>query len=181
MRGVWNEMKRYMKSFSKKVKVRGVIVSTEIILILSAVIILSFVAMLGLGRIVMNQAVSTKATITVNEAQGWYYGVDDKFSNNKFITVTFYVTNLGDKAVKISSVEVIAGKSGRTLLRYVATDIDKQVNPGETISISLKLTRNPSSGSYTNSIMKQTIMKVTYTDADGRTNTIEVPIVITHA
>lgn len=168
-----------MRSFSKKAK--GVIVSTEIILILSAVIILAFVAMLGLGRIVMNQAVSTKATITVNEAQGWYYGINDQFRNNPFITVTFYVTNLGDKPVTISSVEVIVGKYYSTVLKYRATGINKQVNPGETISISLKLTRSPNSNWYSTPIMKNTIMRITYTDADGRSNTIEVPIVITHA
>jgi len=165
----------WKKNFSKRLK--GVVISTEIMLILSAVVILAFVAMLGLGKIVLNQAISTKTTITVNEAQAWYYGANDLISSNPFITATFFVTNLGSSPITVTTVNILAGTSGGTPYFYTGS-ANQVVNPGETISISLKLT--PTS-SVNVAIPGQTTMTVYYTDANGRTGSVDAPIVITHA
>jgi archaellum component FlaG (FlaF/FlaG flagellin family) len=164
-----------MKSYSRKVK--GVIVSTEIILILSAVIILAFVAMMGLGRTVMNEAISTKATVSISEPQAWYYGSDSNVAHNSFIMVTFYVTNLGDKPVTITSISVVVARYYSTTITYDA-EVGKDVNPGETLPISVKATR--SRYAYVG-MLKQGILIVTYKDANNRYNSVQVPIVITHA
>lgn len=159
-------------------RARGVVVSTEVILILAAVIILALVAMLGLGRMVMSQATATKTTVAVNEAQGWYYGSGDQIRDNSFITVSFYVTNLGDKRVTVTSVEVVAGYFGTAECTYSA-GTSNGVNPGETVSIALKLDRISACSSANVNILKQTVIRVSYIDSDGRTGAVEAPIVIT--
>jgi len=153
------------------------VVSTEVILILAAVIILALVAMLGLGRLVMSQATATKATVAVNEAQGWFYGPNAQIQHNRFITVSFYVTNLGDKRVTVTTVEVLAGYSGNNACTYSAT-ANRAVNPGETVSIALKLDRQGCDTAAVD-ILRQTVIRVSYSDADGRPNAVEAPIVIT--
>jgi hypothetical protein len=116
-----------------KRKIKGVIVSTEVILILSAVIVLAFIVSLGLGRMVMNQATSTKATATINEAHVWVY---KKGSGCPFISVNVYVTNLGGKPIKINKIYILAGSSTNPTYITIQDNINKDVNPGETISIS---------------------------------------------
>ena len=170
-------MKNYLK---KNSKIKGIIISTEIILILAAVIVLAFVAMMGLGHIVMNQALSKKATIAINEPQAWYYDASPEIEYNNLMTVTFYVTNIGDEPITISSVTVYVEASGGTRCYYSAIDMYKVVNPAETISISVPVNRASCSSSSL-SIPQEGIIQVTYQTSSGYTNSIQAPIVISHA
>ncbi len=157
--------------------VKGVIVSTELILIIATILVLTFIVALGLGRSVVNQAVSTKATIVVNEATGWYYGPNAQLRNNPFITVSFYVTNLGDDDVTITNARVYASRAGSTACYYNA-GINKVVKPGETIALTQKLNRITCSTSTVN-ILDSGILELTYRDVDNRVSTVQVPITLT--
>lgn len=164
-------------SSSSRPRPRGVVVSSEVILLLGVVIIMALVALMAVGRMALTQATATKATLAVNEAQGWYYEQSGRIDRNSFITVTFYVTNLGDRQVTIGSVEVIAAYTGTTRCVYSGYS-GARVNPGETVSIAMKLDRGTSCQA---TMLGQTVIRVSYSDADGRTNVIEAPIVLSRA
>jgi len=165
-------------SSSSRPRPRGVIVGTEVILILALVIVLALVAMMTVGRMAMTQAAATKATLAVNEAQGWYYGPDSSISRNAFITVTFYVTNLGDRQVTIGNVEVIAAYRDANPCVYRDYSGAK-VNPGETVSIAMRLNLAGSCQGAT--LLRQTVIRVSYSDVEGRVNAVEAPIVLSRA
>lgn len=117
----------------KKRTLKGVIVSTEVILILSAVIILTFITTLGLGRMVMNQATSEKATATINEA---HVRIFKQGTSCKITSVTFYVTNLGGKKLIVERVW-LTQPNGQDFAPGAFNNINKEVNPGETLPISV--------------------------------------------
>lgn len=161
-----------LKTYSRKTS--GIVNSIEIMLILSAVMAIAFIAMLGLGRNVMNQAASTKAMVAIHEPQGWYYGSDSNIRNNPIITVSLSITNMGDKDVRIDNLYILI-TSG---CKYDAGGIYVTVHPGETVIESFKTSRT---NSCNMNIPTHADLFVRYTTKDGRTNVIQQPIVLTHA
>ena len=161
-----------MKTYSNRAK--GIVTSIEIMLILSAVIAIAFIANLGLGKIVMNQAMSTKAMVTIQEPQGWYYGVDNEINHNPTITVSLSITNMGNKDITIDNVYIMI-TPGCT---YNAGGVGITVHAGETIIQSIRTTKHCNSNS---NIPVHADLFLQYSTRDGRTNVIQHPIILTHA
>jgi len=152
---------------------KGVVLSTEVILVLAAVLILGLVVALGLGRMVMSQAASEKATALINEAHvRLFYRGSISSATCQLTSVTFYMTNFGDRKIWVVRVEIVQ-PDGRVFT--VASALNVQVNPGETMPVSARAPGCPSltvGGTKVTSVFLQ----VTYSTDDGRSMTVGKPV-----
>ena len=161
----------------KNKKIKGIIISTEIILILAAVIVLTTITMIGLGRMVMNQATSNKATAVIDEANVWIYKLD---GTCKYISITFYITNLGSKPITVGDVFVQIAPEEYNINEMYVGYVGKTVNPGEMVgfSVSSVLSSCPSFPSNGD----KTFVFVNYymSNKYGRIMTIGKPVTVTY-
>ncbi len=154
--------------------VKGVVNSVETMLLIAATIAIALVALYFLATHVVAQASSSKSMISVSDAQGWYYGPNNLATSNPGITVTIYVTNIGDTDATIKYVKVLTTNPAC----YYEASFNVKVKPGETVPVSGKLDRKGNcNGAY---IPSKTIVHIEY-DADGRKGTVDQPIMISAA
>lgn len=74
-------------------RVRGIILSTEMILLLTAVIMFAVIAFFGISKAVLSQATSSKQTLVLVRAEAWKVGSG--------IAVSLYVHNTGSQPVRV--------------------------------------------------------------------------------
>jgi len=155
---------------------KGAVLSTEVILVLAAVLILGLVVALGLGRMVMSQATSEKATVAINEAHvRLFYRGSISSANCQFTSVSFYITNFGDKPITVGKVEIIQPDG---TARTVTESAGVTVNPGETAPVSAKMQGCPSLTVDTTKV-GSVFLQVAYSTADGRTSmTVGKPVTV---
>jgi len=82
-------------------KVRGVVLTTELVLLLIAIIIFATVAFFGIARTVIQQATNTKTSFAVIRADAWKVG--------NYIVVTAYVQNTGSTSVTVTLTSITDG------------------------------------------------------------------------
>ena len=86
-------MRRKSNSRRLRKKVKGIILSTEMILLLTAVIMFAVVAFFGISKAVLSQATSAKQTLVVVRAEAWKVGSG--------VAVSLYVHNTGSEASNV--------------------------------------------------------------------------------
>jgi len=111
-------------------KKKGVILSSELMLILAAVVVLALIALLSLGRMVMNQSSSQKATVTLTDAHVRVYYQGSKCIDT---SVTVYLTNLAGQQIQVSRIW-LTQPNGNDFTNFPS--LNAIVNPGETYPIS---------------------------------------------
>ena len=132
-----------LKPPSKK-KVRGIIISTEMILLLTAIIMFSVVAFFGISKAILSQATSQKQTLVIVRAEAW------KISSG--IVVSLYVQNTGSQTLNIERAGVKYVYGGR--LYYCEQSFSSgwwgtqgiPVRPGEAKVVSFAIGPNPGTG-----------------------------------
>jgi len=87
-------------------KVRGVVLTTELVLLIIAIIIFATVAFFGIAKTTIQQATSPKSSIAVIRADAWNVG--------GYIVVSAYVQNTGNTDVSVSLSSVTDGSSTYT-------------------------------------------------------------------
>lgn len=122
----------------KMSRIRAVILSTEMMLLLTAVIMLAITAFFGMSKLVLSQATSTKETVAVIRAEAWDLGDG--------VAVTMYLQNTGsvDVTVKYAGIEYT---HYTTIYRcYIADNSfeDVVIHPGETKVISFAISSHSS-------------------------------------
>ncbi len=110
-------------------RLKGVVISTETILLLASIVILAIFTLYGISSVIANQASSNKATLSINEASVRVFKSGNVCN---FISVTVYVTNLGDKEIVIRDLRVVLNNGNV----YNLGSINSVVNPGETKAVS---------------------------------------------
>lgn len=112
---------------------RGVINTTEILLLLGAVITFAFVASLGISKLVMSQAASSKATFQIVKVNGWKLST----STGYYVPLNFYVMNLGDQTLYITRAGIMwYDASGNKQEFPVTFNQPVAIQPGESRVIS---------------------------------------------
>lgn len=124
------------KAIAKR-RVRGIVISTEMILLLTAVIMFAIIAFFGISKAVLSQATSQKQTLVVVRAEGWKVG--------DAVAVSLYVHNTGSQTVHISQVGIKYTRWGTVYDCHVNEGVD--VHPGETKVISAAIGQSSGSGS----------------------------------
>jgi len=115
-------MKIYSKG--KRKNVRGVVLTTELVLLIIAVIIFTVVALFGIARTVIQQATSPKTSIAIVRAEAWKVG--------NYIVVTAYVQNTGNSATSVSITSVTDGSNTCN----ISSSTPVTIQPGEVKVIS---------------------------------------------
>lgn len=110
-------------------RVRGVVLTTEIVLLLAAIIMLAIVAFFGLAKVVLSQATSVKQNVVIVRAEAWAL-------SGGGIAVTAYLQNIGGDAVYVLDGRVYHGW-GVCGPRF---GIGFWLNPGETKALSFVTT-----------------------------------------
>jgi len=87
-------------------KIRGVVLTTELVLLIVAVIIFATVAFFGIAKTVIQQATSPKSSIAVIRADAW--------NVSGYIVVSAYVQNTGNTDVTVSLSSVTEGSTSNT-------------------------------------------------------------------
>ena len=112
-----------VKSSSRKP--RGITQTTELILLIIAVISFVSIAYYGMAKTTIAQATSAKHTVSVVRAEAWDIGSS--------IAVTLYVQNVGSNPVEIVAGGINYGEGDYCQYEYT---IPVRVNPGETKVLS---------------------------------------------
>lgn len=112
-------------------RTRGIINSVELMIIVSAVVVIAFILSSSWGRMVMNQATSNKGTAMVNEAHVWEY--EDTRGRCTYVSATFQVTNMGGKRIEVREVSLQNGNGGE----FDIGNVGRYLNPGETALFSV--------------------------------------------
>lgn len=117
---------------------RGVALSTEMMLLLLAIVLLTLAVAAAFLGMSMSQAASDKATAKVTEAtvRLFYRG-----STCEFTSVTFKIANFGDRKIRVTRVEIL--QPNGNVFPSGGIYVDRQVNPGEVLPISVSERRCP--------------------------------------
>jgi len=84
-------------------KIRGVVITTELVLLIIAIIIFASVAFFGIAKTVIEQATNTKSSIAVIRADAWRVG--------SYVVVSVYVQNTGSTQVSVSLSSITDGNN----------------------------------------------------------------------
>jgi len=118
-------MKR-IPMFRLRRRIRGVILSTEMMLLLTGVIMFAVLAFLGMSHMVLSQATSSKQTLVLVDAKAW------RIDNG--VVVSMYVQNTGDTAVTINGIGIKFAGQGQFIT--CSAPVSVTVNPGESKQLS---------------------------------------------
>lgn len=130
-----------MLSSSRKRKVRAVILSTEMMLLLTAVIALAVAGFFGMSKLVLAQATSPKKTLIIDRAEA--YSINDQA-----VSVSLFVQNTGseDVIIKYAGIQYQHSNSGIPYMYDCHIDDsqfpDITVHPGESKVISYSIANN---------------------------------------
>lgn len=122
-----NVKRRLNLRLLSKRKVKGIIVSTEMILLLTAIIMFAVVAFFGISRTILQQATNEKATLVVVRAEAW------KIQNG--IAVSLYLQNTGSQTVTINGIGVKYGYGTSVYNCYIGIPA-VYIRPGEAKVVS---------------------------------------------
>jgi len=121
---------------SARRKAKGIVVSTEMILLITAVIALAVLAFYGLSKTVIQQAQSGKQTVIITRAeatvmqQGCYSGKD------AIVSASLYVKNTGNEPARITAIGVRVRTPDGYSFNESFQEIDVSLQPGEARVIS---------------------------------------------
>ena len=120
-----------MKSARRKAK--GIALSTEMLLLITALIALALISFYGLSKTVIQQAQSTKQTVIITRAEATIMEQGCS-GRNAILAVSLYVQNTGNDQVVISGILVRVKDSNslkeNSTIEYVT------LKPGETKVLS---------------------------------------------
>jgi len=105
-------------------RLRGVVLTTELVLLIIAIIIFAVIAFFGIARTLMYQASSDKYTVMPIRAEAWQLAAG--------VAGTIYVQNVGSKPVTITGI----GMKGSGI-SSCSNSINVVVNPGEYKALSI--------------------------------------------
>jgi len=121
----WKEARLSLK------RSRGVILSTEMMLLLTAVIIFAVIAFFGMSHMILSQATSSKQTLVLVNAKAWQI--------TQGLAVSVYLQNTGDKSITIDSIgikfEVV--QNYNVYYGTCTAPVSVTINPGESKVISV--------------------------------------------
>ena len=109
-------------------RLRGVILSTEMMLLLTAVIIFAVIAFFGMSHMILSQATSSKQTLVLVNAKAWQI--------TQGLAVSVYLQNTGDKPITVDSVG-IKFQEGLYYYGSCSAPVSVTINPGEAKVISV--------------------------------------------
>ena len=115
-------------------KVRGVLVTTGLALLLLVIVAIVMLAGFGWFRSILAQATSSKPSLVVDSAQGWVVGCT---SSGETAAVTLYVQNIGNVPVDVQG-ETLVLPNGNTVTPV--QPVTPTISPGETAEISAVFT-----------------------------------------
>lgn len=151
-------------------RTKGIINSTELMLIVSAVVIIAFILSTSWGRMVMSQATSKKGIAMVNEAHVWEYL--NSRGSCMYISTTFQVTNMGGDKIKI----IDARLQNFDGSNFTIGSINRVLNPGETSLFSAN--SNSCTGFNPPPTYKSYLYVKIQVEGETRTITIGTPVII---
>lgn len=114
-------------------KRRGIALTIEMVLLITAIIVLSIVAYFGISKAVFSQATSQKSTLAVVRAEAYGIGTTATATTGPVINtiaVSIWVQNVGADPVTITMVGVSTGSDTRVI------SYSTNIRPGETRVIS---------------------------------------------
>lgn len=138
-----------------KSRVRGIALTVEMVLLITAIIVMSIVAYFGMSRMVLSQATSQKSTLVAIRAEAYM------LSSNA-LAASIWVQNVGADTVTISTVGISLGSGSSVDIRTTTPPGGLiVVRPGETKVISFSM------GSSAISIAPATAVYVFVRTVDG--------------
>jgi len=120
-------------------RLRGVVLTTELVLLIIAVIVFAVIAFFGLSKTLISQATSQKTTLMPVRAEAW------RLQNG--VAGTIYVQNVGSHTVDITTIGMfVASSYGYTIGSCSNSTLNVRINPGEykALSIVCRTTMQPS-------------------------------------
>ena len=130
------KVKRRYSSRSRG-RIKGIMVSTEMMLLLTAIIVLVIIAFYGYSKMVLAQATSSKYTLNLVSAEA---KLVTGYGGYKAIVATVYVQNTGSRSITVNYLGVKFNYYGTT---YTAQQpVNVQIQPGESRVISAYLYHN---------------------------------------
>lgn len=124
-------------------KVHGIALSVEMILLITAIIVMAIVAYFGMSRIVLSQATSQKSTLVAVRAEGYM------LSSNA-VAVSLWVQNTGSEPVDISLMGISFGSGMSIEMRTTTPASRLTIRPGETKVVSFAISTFSSVSTNTN-------------------------------
>ena len=118
-----------MKSARRKAK--GIVVSTEMILLITALIVFAVLAFYGLSKTVVQQAQSGKQTVVITRAEVTTMQEGCSWDRDAIVSVSLYVKNTGNEPVRITHIGVRMYLPNFHDLRDNFQGIDVWLQPGE--------------------------------------------------
>ena len=115
----------------RKRRLRAIVISTEMILLLTAVIMFSVIAFFGISKAVLSQATSSKQTLVAVRAEAWKIG--------EGVAVSLYLHNTGTDPVTITSGGIKYSSPYGFISCKQSFGIGVTINPGESKVISFAL------------------------------------------
>jgi len=113
-----------MKRSSSR-RLKGVVLTTELVLLIIAIIIFATIAFFGIAKTLMSQASSDKYTVMPIRAEAWQLASG--------VAGTIYVQNVGSKPVTITGI----GMKGSGISSCSNNSISVTLNPGEYKTLSI--------------------------------------------
>ena len=123
-----------MKSARRKAK--GIVVSTEMILLITALIVFAILAFYGLSKTIIQQAQSGKQTVVITRAEATVMEEGCGGGKPAILSASLYVKNTGNEKVKITHILArVKTSDGKSFTeKWELTGVELQ--PGETKVIS---------------------------------------------
>ena len=118
-----------MKSARRKAK--GIVVSTEMILLITALIVFAVLAFYGLSKTVVQQAQSGKQTVVITRAEVTTMQEGCSWDRDAIVSVSLYVKNTGNVPVRITAIGVRVRTPDGYSFRENFLEIDVSLQPGE--------------------------------------------------
>lgn len=127
--------------YKLKHKIKGIALTTELILLITAVIVLAVVAYFGMSRMILSQATYQKVTLVAIRAEAYQL-------TDHAVAASIWIQNTGDTPATITSVGISFGAgAGIETRTTVPPGGSVTVRPGETrvisFTVSSPLTRIP--------------------------------------
>lgn len=114
-------------------RVRGVALTIEMVLLITAIIVMAIVAYFGMSRMVLSQATSQKTTLVAVRAEAYQL-------TSNILAVSIWVQNTGDTGTVISTLGVSLGSGTSVEIRTTTPPSGSiLVRPGETKVISFSI------------------------------------------
>jgi len=116
---------------SARRKAKGIVVSTEMILLITALIVFAVLAFYGLSKTVIQQAQSGKQTVVITRAEATVMQQGCSWGRDAIVSVSLYVKNTGNEPARITQIGArVRTPDGYSFKEYFQ-GIDVLLQPGE--------------------------------------------------